>query len=73
MTAKKSLLKPVLLAFGFCFCVAIGIFLYTSTNEEWFAAVGVGVGLLVFSAIGTYIEMKNPKFLEWISFGFRTF
>jgi uncharacterized membrane protein YfcA len=73
MTAKKSLLKFVLLAFGFCFCAAIGIFVYTLTNEEWFAAVGIGVGLIVFSAIGAYIEMKKPKFLEWISLGFRTF
>ena len=73
MTAKKSLLKVVVLAFGFCFCAAIGIFVYTSTSEEWFAAVGIGVGLIVFSAIGAYIDMKKPKFLEWVSFGFRTF
>jgi len=73
MTAKKSLLKFVLLASGFCFCVAIGIFVYTSTGEEWFAAVGIGVGLIVFSAIGAYIDVKKPKFLEWVSFGFRTF
>jgi hypothetical protein len=73
MTAKKSLLKFVLPAFGFCFCAAIGIFVYTSTSEEWFAAVGIGVGFIVFSAIGAFIDMKKPKFLEWVSFGFRTF
>ena len=59
MTAKKSLLKFVLPAFGFCFCAAIGIFVYTSTSEEWFAAVGIGVGFIVFSAIGAYIDMKK--------------
>ena len=73
MTAKKSLLKFVLLASGFCFCVAIGIFVYTSTGEEWFAAVGIGAGFIVFSAIGAYIDVKKPKFLEGVSFGFRTF
>jgi len=73
MTTKKSLLKFVLLAFGFCFCAAIGIFVYTSTAEEWFVAAGIGVGFIVFSAIGAYIDVKKPKFLEWVSFGFRTF
>jgi len=73
MTAKKSLLKMLLLVFGFGFCVAIGIFLYASTNEEWLLAIGIGVGFIVFSAIGFYIDMKKPKFLEWVSFGFQAF
>jgi hypothetical protein len=71
MTAKKPLLKMLLLAFGFGFCAAIGIFLYASTNEEWLLAIGIGVGFIVFSAIGFYIDMKKPKFLEWASFLFQ--
>jgi len=70
LVTKKSLLRLLLPAFAFAVCAFIGILLSTTTEETWAAAIGVGMGLIVFSVIGVWIETKKPKFLYYVSFGF---
>jgi hypothetical protein len=57
---RGSLLRLLLQVFGFAFCVLAGILLSELTDEVWCIAVGIGVGLIVGSAIGVILEVRKP-------------
>jgi hypothetical protein len=45
---------------GFAFCTAVGALLSDLIDETWIIAVGIGVGLIVASAIGAFPEARKP-------------
>jgi len=54
---RSILLLQVL---GFAFCTTAGALLSDLIDETWIIAVGIGVGLIVASAIGAFLEARKP-------------
>jgi hypothetical protein len=63
--ASKSL-RLLTQILGFAFCVVIGTWVATLSDEIWLVAVAAGMGLIVFSIIGTYNESRRTQFSNWL-------